>query len=189
MTKLTKYDVISELFEDRLYNYFLTIKPHPDKVDAMADLLLYLDRRLTFYWIVKCVSNTGYVHYHGIMSFSQEQQHCDLLKKAIHRKVNRCIGFLFPLEKVRSVFDTYMYITSEKNNAQAEYLKDNLHGFCECHDEDFMMERMLNEQYHTDTPGCQTGPEPRAGAENDLSADSSVVSHLGSENFYKGCEF
>lgn len=132
MTNLVCLDCIEDLFTDRNYVYFLTIKPDQRKVDKIFELFIYLDKRVAYYWLVKCKSTEGYVHFHGIITFYNGLQcmQADFLKKAIHRKVNRCIGFLYPLEQLQSVVRTYNYIRCPKNIWLAEYLKDQKEGYC-----------------------------------------------------------
>lgn len=132
MTNLICLDCIENLFSDRNYVYFVTIKPDQKKIDKIYELFSYLDKRVAYYWLVKCKSSEGYVHFHGIMTFYNEVQplQAHLLKKAIHKKINRLIGFLYPLQQCFSIAKTYRYIRAPNNDFMAEYIKDEKEGYC-----------------------------------------------------------
>lgn len=124
MDKISKLDNIRELFKDRKYLHFTTLKPPSgdDRETKVIEFCNYLAKRNIKYWIVKCQSENGYDHYHGIVSYP-----CDILetqleknKLAYSRKVNRDIGFCYPLQQCK-VDKIYEYITSERNSPKCEY--------------------------------------------------------------------
>ncbi len=121
---LTLGDVMS-IFKDRTYIHFTTLKPPRDQEkDAQVESFCqYLKKRHVKYWIVRCKSKKDYIHYHGIVSYSNDDlpKQMELNKAAYQSKVNRSIGFNFPLQQVESIANIYDYIHSPSNAAQLEY--------------------------------------------------------------------
>lgn len=125
MTELVSKDSILKMYTPMKHKYFLTIKPRANSVNKIYELMAYLDKRCAYYWIVRCTSPTGFIHFHGLLAFS-DNCNTGLLKLALHRKVNRTMGHFLPLELVRDLDNIYEYILSDKNKASEHIVKDHL---------------------------------------------------------------
>lgn len=125
MTNILCEECLLDLFGDLEYTYFLTIKPKKDKVHKIHEVLMYLDSRVAYYWIVKCKSPSGFEHFHGIIRLFVGAK----LKLAIHRKINRAMGHLLPFERVRSVKAVRDYINQGNNDASSQWLKVQTDGW------------------------------------------------------------
>lgn len=123
--KFQTQDSIKKLFAKRKYVHFTTIKPprYEDRLQDVEKFLIYLNKRDVKYWLVQCKSETDYIHYHGIVSYPDYflQDKMDSAKLAYQRKVNRDIGFSYPLQQVQSIESIYAYIHNPKNDPQKEY--------------------------------------------------------------------
>lgn len=113
-------DEVRAMFKGRKYVYFTTLKP-PRGEDRLDKVILfctkYLIKRSYEYWIVPSISETGYKHYHGIVS-----PPCDLeldklasIKKAYQRKVNRDIGFNYELQAVNDFDAVLRYVNKQRD--------------------------------------------------------------------------
>lgn len=118
-------EMIKSQFKDRTYTHFLTLKPPrgTDRVEQIERFCEYLSKRNIKYWIVSCKSETDYIHYHGIVSYPDADLPVQMEsnKMAFQRKVNRDIGFSFPLQQVKSIRSIYEYIHQPKNSPSHEY--------------------------------------------------------------------
>lgn len=113
-------------FKEQIFRHFVTIKPPRDQ-DVSAGLegfFKYLKKRKIRYWIVKCISECGFIHYHGIVSYPNDEPIENMIKNklAFQRKVNRDLGFNLPLVMVNSIERVYMYIHSSRNKIISEYI-------------------------------------------------------------------
>lgn len=113
---------VKQIFKGYDYIYFITIKPPPDKFDKINQILMYLEKKsLNCYWLVSCMSTNGYLHYHGLISFINPQSIDNRELKAIHRQVNRVMGFctIDPLRT--SIGDAFSYIRDRNNTNNSKY--------------------------------------------------------------------
>lgn len=109
---------LSNMFNHLSYIYFVTIKPPPDRVDRILPLTGYLESKshIDSYWIVHCMSPTGYHHYHGIVAFKESQTIDNKHLKALHKWINRNMGFLKIDPLATSIGKLYRYIRADHNN-------------------------------------------------------------------------
>lgn len=119
-------DKLKDKLITRKYQYFSTIKPPrgEPREKQFNDFLDYLVKRNVDFWYVQCKSETGYIHYHGIVSMPNDMLEDKVanFKMAFQKRVNREIGFHYPLQRVDSVSDIYKYVMNQKNNnPQQEY--------------------------------------------------------------------
>lgn len=118
-------DCVRRIFENRDYIYIITIKP-PRGFDAdIYKLGDYLRKRGITYFITRCQSVKGYIHFHGIISFNKSQtpyhgEHGNLCKK-----VNRDIGRVNLTPMQTSIYDVMTYIRSNRNTNNATYNQDD----------------------------------------------------------------
>lgn len=120
-----------ETFKESSHLYHITIKPPPkdEQIDRIFNFCEYLAKKDLPFFIVKCQSPSGYIHYHGVISFivSQSLNNKDI--KAIQRKVNRDMGFVSidPLySNLPKAYD-YMRAPNNTNNGkwkQTDYISN-----------------------------------------------------------------
>ncbi len=128
MTDLKSFEEIDAVFNKRQYVHFLTLKPPSgvDKRQQVLDFMIYLIKRKISFWIVECDSETEYRHFHGIVSYPDDTpiEDMDKRKASFQRKVNRDIGFCYPLQRVQSIKAVYKYIRGETNQFINEWVTD-----------------------------------------------------------------
>lgn len=125
MSELLNLEQLKQVFDGDDHTYFITIKPPPDKVEAIFPLLEYIEKRLSNYWIVKCQSTKGYTHFHGIVTFTTSQTVDNKVLKALQRQVNRNMGFL-NIEPLRySIATAYDYIRDERNKGKDKFKQED----------------------------------------------------------------
>lgn len=116
---------IKDLFRNRTYIHFTTLKPpRGEKREQQVEKFCeYLRKRDVKYWIVQCKSENDYVHYHGIVSYPNDElpDKMEANKVCYQRKVNRDIGFNYPLQQVKSIESIYRYIHGDTNECIGEY--------------------------------------------------------------------
>ncbi len=119
---------IDDVFNKRQYVHFMTLKP-PKGVDRAEEIIKFMNylltRKITF-WLVECDSESEYRHFHGIVSYPDDTRVEDMEKKksSFQRKVNRDIGFCYPLQKVQNTRHIYNYIHGASNTFIREWLTD-----------------------------------------------------------------
>lgn len=128
MSLLTRVDVV-EMFDSCDYVFFITIKPPTERVHKIYEFMKYLDKRVDKYWLVRCTSENDFVHYHGVIAFHDNVTDSAKLKSAIHRWINRNMGFMQPLSMVRSLTEVYEYIKSDKNQPGEQSIKNSHWGY------------------------------------------------------------
>lgn len=123
--KFQTLESIRQLFNNRRYVHFTTLKPprNEDRQKQVEKFIEYLKKREVIYWIVECKSEKDYIHYHGVVSYPNDdlEDKMEKNKLAYQRKVNRDIGFSYPLQQVKSLESIYNYIHQDKNAPTAEY--------------------------------------------------------------------
>lgn len=123
------FSSIDKIFTDRTYVHFITLKPprNTSRDTEVGKLLNYLTKRDCKYWIVKCISEKDYTHYHGIVSYPNETlpDRMEANKLAFQRKVNRDIGFSYPLQQCRSIYGIYKYINAPNNSSVWEVIDNH----------------------------------------------------------------
>lgn len=130
--KFQSYESIKKLFNGRTYVHFTTIKPPRgvDKDEQFIKFLEYLHKRDVLFWYVECKSETDFLHYHGVVSYPDEHlpEKMEASKVAFQRKVNRDIGFSYPLQYALDLKKIYEYIHQSSNNPQCEYYTNHIYG-------------------------------------------------------------
>lgn len=116
-----EYSKIVEIFARREFTYFLTIKPDSSKLQHIEGLLEYLRKRNHYYWIVLCESPNGYKHFHGVLSVQSTAVDIKKTKATIQRKINRDLGFLYPLQQVTNLRHLYDYVRAPNNKNIEEW--------------------------------------------------------------------
>ena len=126
--------MIKNFFKGREFIHFLTLKPPRDtsRDEEVGKLANYLTKRQCKFWIVKCKSDKDFIHYHGLVSYPNDTlpDKMEANKLAFQRKVNRDIGFSYPLQQAQSLDDIYKYVHNPSNAPIWEAL-DN-HSIQEC---------------------------------------------------------
>lgn len=109
---------IDRLFDGRDYFYFITIKPPPSEINhrALYNVLDYMKKKRLVFWLVKCQSNNGYIHYHGIVSFNESQTPHKGVLSLLQRQINRVMGFVQINVLQTSMHSVYRYIRDERNS-------------------------------------------------------------------------
>ena len=106
----------------------MTLKPPRgvDKTESIAKFMRYLIKRDISFWLVECDSETEFRHYHGVASFPDYTKVEDMEKRksAFQRKVNRELGFCYPLQVVQNLRSVYKYIHGPSNKVLNEWLAD-----------------------------------------------------------------
>ena len=128
MDNLKSFKEVDEVFNKRQYVHFMTLKPPRgvDKSEAVKSFMIYLIHRKVNFWVVECDSETEYRHFHGIISYPDDTpiEDIDKRKASFQRKVNRDIGFCYPLQRVQNLGNVYKYIRGESNIFVNEWLTD-----------------------------------------------------------------
>lgn len=114
-----------DMFEGTDNKYHITIKPDPKKVDDIYQFIDYLMKKPLQFFIVKCMSPLGYVHFHGIISFNESQTLDNKVIKAIQRRVNRGLGFLKMDPLYSSLRSAYEYIRASNNTADGSHEQED----------------------------------------------------------------
>ena len=131
--KFIDIEKVKEMFCNRDYIYFLTIKPPPNELIHIRsnDIHEYLNRKNLTNWIVKCKSPKGYVHFHGLINFMEHQEIRKGNCAALKRKVQRDMGFVQCDPLFTSVVTAYDYIRSPNNdNISEHYTKRVSYTMC-----------------------------------------------------------
>ncbi|AXQ66609.1 MAG: putative replicase [Circoviridae sp.] len=123
---------VRELFDCRDHFYGITIKSPPDDNIhiRIVNLVDYLIKKDIVMWIVKCQSTSGYIHFHGILSFPESQSVDNKMIKAVQRKINRDMGF-FTINPLYSgtalpAIDSYFnYIRASNNTNNGSFEQDD----------------------------------------------------------------
>lgn len=128
MEELITFQQIDACFNKRQYVHFVTLKPPKgvDKSDKVKTLMIYLIKRKIQFWIVECDSETEYRHFHGVLSYPDDTlvEEIDKKKASFQRKVNRDIGFCYPLQSVQNLKQVYKYIRGESNILIREWITE-----------------------------------------------------------------
>lgn len=123
MELLDTVEKLKSHFTYSKYTYFITIKPprNQNRLKEVLDLCqTYLKKRhQCYYWIVPSISETDYLHYHGILGLNDNPKWDDhatreRFKKAFQRKVNRDIGFNHPLCRLDDFSRAHRYINRQR---------------------------------------------------------------------------
>lgn len=102
---------------------FITIKPAPDHV-IQYNMIEYLKKKFKEFWIVSCMSERGYFHYHGIVKLHDNDGFIKTMK-AFARKVNRDIGFFHYFQMEKPIVVIYDYIRHPRNNCNNTYIQQD----------------------------------------------------------------
>lgn len=122
---MINYETMSKIFNPLAVLTFITLKPAKDKVDEIFRIREYLDKKGYPYWIVKCESKRGYIHYHGVL----EVKKCN--RKQITSYINKYMGYCtqkYPIQSLQRVYD---YIRDERNKNKDEYYYVDVGKFLE----------------------------------------------------------
>lgn len=116
-------ECVLNLFKDRDYLYFITIKPPPTELNHMAiySILEYLRKKHLVFWLVKCQSTNGFEHYHGIVSFNESQTPHKGCISLLQRQINRKMGFVQITPLQSSITAIYRYIRDVRNTNDKSY--------------------------------------------------------------------
>lgn len=121
MLPLVPKEYFEKIFQNTEQVYFLTIKPAPSKTDKMEDMMSYFNKKTRQYWIVKCRSERGFVHYHGLMKLDPGYDNMKVVQ-AITRKIQRDMGFVH-ISHVSSSLDLIYNYIRDKRNRGSEYIQ------------------------------------------------------------------
>ncbi len=122
MCSKIEWRVIRNAYQAKDYVYAITLSPKVgiDLEGGYASFTKYLESHNVSYWLVKCKSDNGFIHYHGVVHFSLVGSCTDIarMKLALRNKVNRCIGRLPASALVRpdSLIGWYCYIHNPNQN-------------------------------------------------------------------------
>jgi len=99
----TKFDT-----KDHGIIYAVTLKPRPclNVDEGFESLIKYMDKRAIRYWLVKVTSESGFVHYHGLISILLRYEEAEKLKLSLKKKIQSEIGYNY-LERVYSMSESY----------------------------------------------------------------------------------
>jgi len=111
-----EFNIIKRLYGGD-YCYCFNLNPDADKyTDAnLGKLLGYLEKQGHGYWLVKCLSEKGFLHFHGMLKIVNIKSSIEKTKKAIHKQINLYIGRAVPLERPDSLVAWYRYIHMPNN--------------------------------------------------------------------------
>lgn len=123
-------DCVKNIFQNRDYLYFITIKPPPeeDRHQQIYLIVEYLRKKNLVFWIVKCQSVNKYIHFHGILSFNETQTPHKGLIACIQRYVNRHMGYLTLTPLFGTKDAIYNYIRDNRNTNAGEYEQTDYHS-------------------------------------------------------------
>lgn len=128
-------ECVERLFSNRDYKYFVTIKPPKENIHNISRLSEYLAKKGIRFWIVQCMSENKYEHFHGILSFPEHQTPNKGLIACVRRHVNRYMGFIQCIPISSSIKETYYYIRAPRNTQNGEYHQNdicNIHPNTDC---------------------------------------------------------
>lgn len=85
---------VFKLFESTNYLYALTLNPNPQKEynRDIDRLYAYFKKKNINYWMIKCQSDNGFIHWHGMIQFKRPPPDSQKFKKAIAKQINTYIG-------------------------------------------------------------------------------------------------
>lgn len=108
---------VAKIFTNSSAMHFITIKPRntlsQEKVDKQ--LIKYLSNKPFDIWLEKCISPSGFNHYHGIIAYNQRQVPKGKERAAFYKMCNRSIGFLKSEPMETSYAHLFNYIKSPDN--------------------------------------------------------------------------
>lgn len=108
---------------DTDYSYMFNLNPNPDKGQQLDKLFKYFEKKKYDYWLCRCISANGFLHYHGMLKLNNiNVTKIESIKKAINKQVNLYIGRAYPLERPDSFRQWYDYIHGPTNNIEQEYI-------------------------------------------------------------------
>lgn len=120
------------------YCYTFNLNPDPSKVMQYSKLIGYLQKNKYDYWLVKCLSPSGFLHYHGMIKINLIKKDIALTKKALAKQVNLLIGRSVPLQMPDSLVAWYRYVRAPDNIFISEEVyksKIKFDDLCELADE------------------------------------------------------
>lgn len=115
--------VVKYAFQAKDFSYAITLNPKPglDLEEVYSRFVKYLKEHYVTHWLVKCKSDAGYIHWHGMIHFAVVSD-IEKQKKALRNKINREIG-RFPSDcLVRPEFlkGWYQYVYGASNITLAQ---------------------------------------------------------------------
>lgn len=129
-TNISSVKHLCDHFSDSRYIYFITLKP-PRDVNKAINIVQFCDdylvKRKIRHWVVPSISPNDYVHYHGVIALDDDpkwdnHEVREKFKKAFQRKVNRTIGFSYPLQRAHSLPRIYKYINAQRITTLSDYV-------------------------------------------------------------------
>jgi len=117
------YPCVKKIFINRDYKYFITIKPpvnekYHTQISIIGEYLLHRDLA---YFLTKCMSEKGYLHYHGVISFKESQTPKKGAHGALTKKINRSMGFVTLDPMYGDLESAYKYIRADRNTNGGKY--------------------------------------------------------------------
>lgn len=114
------------IFPNRERVFFITLKPAPGNDQNILKICDYLYKKTQEFWIVKCKSKSGFIHFHGLFKVPSSVYDSTTFNAAIHRKMNRDMGFV-TITPCNSIEQSHRYIRNERNKSdnfeQQDYYK------------------------------------------------------------------
>jgi len=111
---MISYDEIRARFGGD-YCYTFNLNPDPKKEDHFQKLITYLQKNNYDYWLVKCKSPKGFVHYHGMLKINLIKKDILLTKKSLAKQINKFIGRAVALIRPDSLVAWYRYVRNDDN--------------------------------------------------------------------------
>lgn len=118
------------IFPDRERLYFITIKPAPGNTDNILKICDYMYKKTQEFWIVKCQSQMGFIHYHGMYKIPANVYDSVHFNAAINRKINRDMGFM-TVSPVSEINSAIKYIRDKRNlGKEGKYEQRDYYKLC-----------------------------------------------------------
>ncbi len=105
------------------YCYAVTLNPDPAKTQQLEKLLAYFKKMGHAFWLIECLSENGFNHFHGMIKIVNIKKNIELTKKAIKEQINKYIGRSVPLVRPHDLDGWYRYINAPNNRFVKEHIQ------------------------------------------------------------------
>lgn len=116
------------LLTKMLHLQIVTLKPKPGLCNDLSPLMKYLDKKVDAYYFVRCTSQAGFVHYHGLL-LSNEHIRVDTLRRYFNRK--RVYADIKPIQSNFTSYWNYIH-DRIRNRPNVSYSRLPHHRFGRC---------------------------------------------------------
>lgn len=121
-------DNFKKMFENKQRVRFITIKPDSNKINNIENVVKYISSRYDEYFIVKCQSNNGYIHFHGLIAIKEKVYDSDKILKSLAKKIQRDMGFVHIAVASGPYNNLYSYIRDKRNQGILDFKQQDYYS-------------------------------------------------------------